>query len=134
FTRWGRFRRFPEAVAGIWADDGKDPLSDAGSSLAAADLCLAELRSLSEISGADGFPGVLVGEARRSAVLGDGRAFQSDQAGRASRGRRSVPAELKATVRRRMGRAKRNPSSCGIRRGMMGFASLYPSYRPEILC
>src|SRR5450755_2654384 len=42
---WG-FRGFPEAGAGLWADDGTDSLSHAGSSLAAANLRLAELRSV----------------------------------------------------------------------------------------
>src|ERR1700760_3366097 len=69
---WGCFRRLPEAGAGIRADHGRDPLPDAGSSLAAADLCLAELRSVSEISGAEGFPAVLGREAGRAAVPRDG--------------------------------------------------------------
>src|SRR6185437_15175302 len=60
---WNCFRRFPEAGAGLRADDGGNSLSTAGSSLAATDLRLAELRSVSEISGAEGFPGVLAGEA-----------------------------------------------------------------------
>src|ERR1051326_5946262 len=60
---WGRFRGLPETGAWVWADHGRDPLPDAGSSLAAADLCLAELRSVSEISGAEGFSEVLGGEA-----------------------------------------------------------------------
>src|SRR5438874_13161577 len=93
---WDCFRRFPETGAGLRADDGRNSLPDAGSSLAAPDLCLAELRYVSEVSGADGFPGVLAGEARRSAAFGDGRAFQADQAGRAARGGRRVPAALKA--------------------------------------
>src|ERR1700759_5487335 len=61
---WGRFRGFPETGTWIWADHGRDPLSDAGSSLAAADLCLAELRSVSEISGTQGFPRLLAGKTR----------------------------------------------------------------------
>src|SRR5215469_9505728 len=52
FAGWGRFRRLPETGVGLRTDDGRDSLSDAGSSLAAADLRLAELRSVSEISGA----------------------------------------------------------------------------------
>jgi hypothetical protein len=44
---WG-FRGFPEAGAGLRADDGADFISDAGSPLAAANLRLAELRSVSE--------------------------------------------------------------------------------------
>src|ERR1044072_697507 len=69
---WGCFRRFPEAGAGLRADDGGNSLPVAGSSLAAAVLCLAELRSVSEISRAEGLFGVLAGEARRSPVIGHG--------------------------------------------------------------
>src|SRR6478672_8495181 len=93
---WGRFRGFPETAAGLWADDGGNSLSDAGSSLAASDLCLAGLRHVSEIPGAEGFPGVLDGEARRPAAFGDGRAFQADQARRVARRGWRVPAELRA--------------------------------------
>src|ERR1700743_2292079 len=60
---WG-FRGFPEAGAGLRADDGANSLSDAGSSLTAANLHLAKLRSVSEISGAEGFPRILGGKAR----------------------------------------------------------------------
>src|SRR5512144_703693 len=91
---WSCFRRFPEAGAGLRADDGANSVSDAGSSLIAADLCLAELRSISEISGAEGFPRLLAGEARWTAVLGDGRALQADQASRTARRRRRVQAAL----------------------------------------
>src|SRR6266851_2210695 len=87
---WSCFRRFPEAGAGLRADDGANSVSDAGSSLAAADLCLAELRSVSEVPGAEGFSGLLAGEARRPLVLGHGRALQADQARRAARCRRRV--------------------------------------------
>src|SRR5450432_645647 len=90
---WG-FRGFPEAGAGLWADDGADSLSDAGSPLAAANVRLAELRSVSEISGAEGFS-VFLGEGTgRTAVLGDGSPFQADQARRIARRRRRVPAAL----------------------------------------
>src|SRR3954453_24215079 len=93
---WSCFRRFPEAGAGLRADDGANPVSDAGSSLVAADLCLAELRSVSEIPGAEGFPGVLGGKARGPAVFRDGGALQADQAGRTARGGRRVQAALRA--------------------------------------
>src|SRR3569833_2878060 len=95
---WGRFRGFPETAAGLRADDGPNSLPDAGSSLAAADLCLAGLRHDSEVSGAERLPRFLAAEARRSAAFGDGRAFQADQAGRAPRRRRRVPVELKASA------------------------------------
>src|SRR5690242_12163118 len=91
---WGRFRGLPETGAWVRADHGRNPLPDAGSSLAPTDLCLAELRSVSEISGAEGFPEVLGREAGRTAVQGDGGAFQADQAGGAARRRRHVPAAL----------------------------------------
>src|SRR6185295_3945265 len=93
---WSCFRGFPEAGAGLRADDGADPVSDARSSLIAADLCLAELRSVSEISGAEGFPRLLAGKARWPTLLRDGGAFQADQAGRTARRRRRVQAALKA--------------------------------------
>src|SRR6266508_2071400 len=73
------FRRFPEAGAGLRADDGANSVSDAGSSLAAADIRLAELRSVSEVSRAQGFPRLLAGRARGSAVLRHRGAFQADQ-------------------------------------------------------
>src|SRR6266850_8315378 len=92
---WSCFRRFPEAGAGLRADDGANPVSDARSSLTAADLCLAELRSVSEIPGAEGFPRLLAGKARWPAVFRHGRAFQADQAGRTARRRRRVQAALK---------------------------------------
>src|SRR4051812_5628401 len=108
---WGCFRRFPETSAGLRADDGANSLSDAGSSLAASDLCLAELRSVPEISGAEGFPGVLAGEARRSASLGDHRAFQADQASRAARRGWCVQAALRRDAEGGLARgcAKRSP-------------------------
>src|SRR5689334_13502184 len=91
---WGCFRRFPETGGRLRADDGANPLSVAGSSLALTNLRLAELRPVSEISGAAGFPVLLAGEARGAAVLGDGSAFQADQAGRAARRRRRLPPAL----------------------------------------
>src|SRR5882757_4511974 len=87
---WG-FRGFPEASAGLWADDGANSVSHAGSSVAAANLCLAELRSVPEISGAEGFFEVLGRTAGRTVVLGDGGPFQADQAGRTARRRRRLP-------------------------------------------
>src|SRR5260221_1819866 len=80
FAGWGCFRGLPETGSGLWADDGADSVSDAGSSLAAADLCLAELRSVSEIPGAKRLPRLLAGKARRAVVLGHRGAFQADQA------------------------------------------------------
>src|SRR5882724_10870306 len=93
---WG-FRGFPEAGAGLWADDGANSLSHAGSSLVAANLCLAELRSVSQISGAEGFPQLLGKVAGRTVVLRDGRSLQADQARRTARRRWRVPAALSPT-------------------------------------
>src|ERR1700681_4081265 len=59
---WG-FRRFSETGAGLWADDGANSLSHAGSSLAAANLRLAKLRSVSEFSGPEAFSLVLAANA-----------------------------------------------------------------------
>src|SRR3954468_8994871 len=90
---WG-FRGFSETGAGLRADDGANSLPHAGSSLAAADLCLAELRSVSEIPGAARFPGLLGEIARWSAVLRHGGTLQADQAGGAPHRRRRVPPAL----------------------------------------
>src|SRR5215813_1921353 len=91
---WGCFRRLPETSAGLRSDDGGDSLSDAGSPVVAADLRLAELRSVSEISGAAGLSRLLAGKARGAAVLRDGRAFAADQAGRAAGGEWGLPSAL----------------------------------------
>src|SRR3974390_2698177 len=99
FAGWG-FRRLPETRAGIRADDGRDLVSDAGSPLAAADLCLAELRSVSEISGAAGFSALLAREAGGPALFGSRRALQADQARGAAPRRRRVPAALAGAIRR----------------------------------
>src|SRR4029078_13534157 len=88
---WG-FRGFSETGAGLRADDGANSLPHAGSSLAAANLRLAELRSVSEISGAAGLPGVLGKIAGWPAVLRHRGAFEVDQACGAPRRRRRVPA------------------------------------------
>src|SRR5215470_3436228 len=98
---WGCFRRLPETSAGLRSDDGADSLSDAGSPVVAADLRLAELRSVSEISGATGLSRLLAGKARGAAVLGDGGAFAADQAGRAAGGERGFPSALDMRKRRR---------------------------------
>src|SRR5260221_2213511 len=90
---WG-FRGLSETGAGLWADDGANSVSDAGSSLALTNLRLAELRSVSEFPGAEGFSLVLAAEARRPAVLGHRCALQADQACRTARRRRRVQAAL----------------------------------------
>src|SRR5260370_37668884 len=83
---WG-FRGFPETGAGLWADDGANSVSDAGSSLAPANLRLAKLRSVSEFSCAEGFSFVLATGARRPAATRLRCSLQADQARRASRRR-----------------------------------------------
>src|SRR5580693_5491251 len=90
---WG-FRRLPETSAGLWADDGGNSLPDAGSSLVAANLRLAELRSVPEVSGAARLPEFLAGKAGGTALFGPRRAFQADQARRTARRRRRVPVAL----------------------------------------
>src|SRR3984957_19140755 len=95
---WG-FRRFPETGAGLWADDGANSLSNAGSPLAASNLHLAKLRSVSEFSSAEGFPLVLAAKARGTPVRGHGRPFQADQACRTARRRRRIPAALNGSDR-----------------------------------
>src|ERR1700688_4165042 len=90
---WG-FRGLPETGVGLRADDGANSLSHAGSPLIAANLCLAELRSVSEISGAEGFPLFLGEIAGWTFVLRHGRPLQADQACRTARRRRRVPAAL----------------------------------------
>src|SRR5437764_2405298 len=90
---WG-FRGFTETGAGLWADDCANSVSDAGSSLALTNLRLAELRSVSEFPGAEGFSLVLAAEARRPAVLRHRSALQADQACRTARRRRRLPTAL----------------------------------------
>ena len=53
---------FKRQLAGLRADHGANPLPAARSSVAAADLCLAGLRSLPEISRAQRFLNVLARE------------------------------------------------------------------------
>src|ERR1700736_4927940 len=76
---WG-FRGFPEAGAGLWADDGANSVSYARSSVALANLRLAKLRSVSEFPGAEGFSLLLARKARRPLVRCHRCAFQADQA------------------------------------------------------
>src|SRR5436309_2431108 len=66
---WG-FRGFPETGAGLRADDGANSVSHARPSIAAANLRLAELRSLPEISGIVQVLVVLATIVGRSAIFG----------------------------------------------------------------
>src|SRR5580693_1238190 len=74
--------RLREAGRRLWPDDREHPLPSSGSSLAAADLCVAGLRPVSELPGASALPGVLAQVARGRPSFGDGGAFQDDQARR----------------------------------------------------
>src|ERR1700731_852330 len=105
---WG-FRGLPETGVGLRADDGTNSLSHAGSPLIAANLYLAELRSVSEIPGAQGFPLFLGEVAGWTFVLRDGRPFQADQACRTARRRWRVPAAL--TSQRSTWRARAVPTA-----------------------
>ena len=60
--------------------------------LAAANLCLAGLRSLPGISRATGLSGILAEIARRCPAFGHGRTFSSYQTGQDPTGGRAVPA------------------------------------------
>src|SRR5438309_132740 len=90
---WG-FRGFPETGTWLWADDGGNPVSDAGPSVPATDLRLAELRPVSEFSGAKGFPLFLAEKARRPALRRHGGAFETDQARRIARSGWRLPPAL----------------------------------------
>src|SRR5436309_15229657 len=89
-----RFPRIQEAGLRLRTDNSGNPLSPSGSSMAAANLRLAGLRSVSKFPGAEGFPRVLATRARRPAVCGHRRALQTDQACRTTRRGRSLPAAL----------------------------------------
>src|ERR1700722_8739678 len=112
---WG-FRGLSEAGAGLRADDGANSLSHAGSSLVAADLRLAELRSVSEFSGAEGFSRLLAAKARRTAVRRHGRAVQADPAGRTARRRWRVPVALSSVGW--VSRRRNPPSWCRMNGGL----------------
>src|SRR5438552_7547963 len=88
------FQGFQEAGLRLRTDNSGNRLSPSGSSLAAANLRLAGLRSVSEFPGAKGFPRLLGKIARRSAVRSDRRAFETHQACRTARRGRSLPAAL----------------------------------------
>src|SRR6185437_11557480 len=70
------------------------PVSASRSSLAAAVLCLAGLRSVPRISRTAPLFGVLAREVGRPAAFGAGGTLQADQAGRTQGDRRRVPAAL----------------------------------------
>src|SRR5215475_2155018 len=85
---------FPPRARRLWPHYGANPLPAAGSSFTAADLCLAGLRLVSTISGAEPLSGVLAGEARGTALLRHGRPLAADQARGTALDRRRVPFAL----------------------------------------
>src|SRR4051794_31998463 len=105
FEGWGSLRGLSQAGPWLWSDHGGNRVPPPGPSLVAANLRVAGLRSVSEFSGAKGFPRVLGNEARRPAVRRHRGALQTDQAGRVARGRRCVPAALN----RRVGKGAPSP-------------------------
>src|SRR6478752_3109273 len=88
------FRRFPQPGPWLRPDDRAHSVSASRSSLAAAILRLAELRSLSRISRTAPLSGFLAGEAGGAAAFGASGALQADQAGRTQADRRGIPAAL----------------------------------------
>src|SRR5882724_11606078 len=88
------FERLQTTTGWLRADHRANPVPSPRPPMAAADLRLAELRSVPEISRVAALPGLLGREARRAAALGDGRPLPADQAGRAQGDRRRVQAEL----------------------------------------
>src|SRR5712692_9073170 len=96
-TQWRTFHglgRFSAADRRLRPDHRPHLLPPPRPSLAAANLCLAGLRSVPGLPGPPGLPRILAEEARRAAALGDGRPFAVDPTGRAARGRRGVSAAL----------------------------------------
>src|SRR3989304_3864857 len=86
--------RLSEAGRRLRAHDRAYPVSASRSSLAAAVLCVAGLRSLSAISRAATLPRLLAGKAGRAAAFGRGCALQADQAGGVEGDQRRVQAAL----------------------------------------
>src|SRR5258708_32943261 len=74
-----RFRGLQTSAARIWFDHGANPLPAARPSVPAADLRLAGLRSLSEISGTQSVPYILARNPRGAVALGHRRAFAAHQ-------------------------------------------------------
>src|SRR5215510_10339433 len=87
-------KRLPQAARRIRVDHGADTLPAPRSPGAAADLCVAGLRSLPQVPGAQPLSRLLAGEAGRAAALGDGGAFPPDQTRRDPCGEWRVPATL----------------------------------------
>src|SRR5947209_19674448 len=89
-------QRFSPPGRGLRPHDRANPLSAPRPSLAPPDVCLAGLRSVSAVPGAQSLPGVLARKARGTPVLGGRRALAPDQARRAARNRRRISFALTA--------------------------------------
>src|SRR5260370_36624979 len=85
-----RFRGLQTSTARIRFDYGANPLPAARPSVPAADLRLAGLRSLSEISRAQSVPYILARNPRGAAALGHRRAFAAHQTRRDPIGERRI--------------------------------------------
>src|SRR5229473_1201946 len=124
-------QRFSTPARRLRSDDGANPLPASRSSLLAANLRLAGLRSLPAISGAQPLSGVLAREARGTALFGDGRPFAPDQARRNPGGERRVPAALIGNREWRVAsRARALPRSFAIRYSL--FAIPWPMEHVEL--
>src|SRR5215510_4300168 len=86
---------FPPPARRLRPHHGANPLPAPRSSFPAAAVCLARLRLVSALSGAEPFSGVLAGEARGAALLRHRRPLAADQARGAARDRRRIPFALK---------------------------------------
>ena len=125
-TEWvRRFRRTSRSRSGLRADHGAYSVTSAGPSLAAAKLCLAGLRSVSEIPRVAEVSRFLAGAARRAAAFRPGRALQTDQAGRDEGDQRRV----RAALDKQGGAAK--CSAAAVRMSGRPYALVYP-YRAPI--
>src|SRR5262245_28642638 len=93
--RWSDgFGGFSQTGSWLRPDDRAHSISAARSSLAAAVLYLAELRSVPRISRAAPLSGLLAGEARGAAAFRARGTLQTDQAGGAQGDRWGIPAAL----------------------------------------
>src|SRR5271165_4180409 len=99
-------RRFQTTDGGIRLGNRRNPLPATRPSLAAAVLCLAELRSLSGFPRAAALPAILANQVGRALVLGHGLPSRLDCSSRNPRRRWRVPAALIVQVDRRRGSAR----------------------------
>src|SRR5215510_9206041 len=93
-TKSSGLPRFPPSARRLWPHHSADPLPAPRPSFPAANLCLAGLRLVPAISGAQPLSGVLAGETRRTTLLGHGRPLATHQARRVACDQRRVPSAL----------------------------------------